>query len=158
MTRPVIRTSNSIEVRQSDIHGSGVFAVEPIAAGTYIIEYFGELITDAEADRRAEENIRITGIKNHTFLFAVDDILCIDGSVGGNDSRFINHSCDPNCEAEVVDRRVFILALKNIAEGQELTLDYSLTRGNDDPPDMDQIYSCLCGSTNCRGTMMEAVE
>lgn len=138
-------------VKQSPVHGSGAFAVRDVKKGEVIDEYVGERITHAEADRRY-------GVRHihdgHTFLFTVNSRVVIDGSVGGNDTRFINHSCEPNCEPHIVRGRVFIVARKNISSGQELGMDYSIAREDDDPPNVDEIYACRCASTRCRGTML----
>lgn len=140
-----------IKVRRSKVHGSGVFAARPIRKGRRIIEYSGERVTHAEADRRyaaKDEN------DNHTFLFIVDRRTVIDAGVDGNEARFINHSCDPNCESVIESRRVFIEAMRNIAPGEELAYDYQIQRDEDDPPNVEQIFTCRCASESCRGTML----
>ena len=78
----------------------------------------------------------------------------IDAGVGGNEARYINHSCDPNCETMVEDRRVFIEALRTIQAGEELSYDYQIQREPGDPPEIDQIFGCRCGAASCRGTML----
>jgi len=138
-------------VRRSGVHGLGVFAVRAIRKGTRIIEYLGDRITHGEADRRYEDHEEHD---NHTFLFSVDRTLVIDAGVGGNEARFINHSCEPNCESVIEQRRVFIDALRDIRPGEELSYDYQIGRERNDPPDVDQIYACRCGSARCRGTML----
>jgi len=138
-------------VRRSRIHGTGVFATRPIVRGTRIIEYVGERVSHAEADRRyAGKDVR----DNHTFLFTVDARTVIDAGVGGNAARFINHSCEPNCEAVLTRRRVFIVALRDIAAGEELAYDYGIERAADDPPGLAEIFGCRCGAASCRGTML----
>jgi uncharacterized protein len=138
-------------VRNSPVHGLGVFATEGIKKGTRIIEYIGERVTHAEADRRYEDKEEND---NHTFLFSVDSKVVIDAGVEGNDARYFNHSCDPNCESVIEDRRVFIEAVRDIAGGDELTYDYQIGRERDDPPNIDEIYACKCGAKDCRGTML----
>jgi uncharacterized protein len=140
-----------IEVRRSGVHGRGVFALRRIPKGTRIIEYTGDRISHAIADRRYADHEESD---NHTFLFSVDRGLVIDAGVGGNDARFINHSCDPNCESVIERRRVFIDALRDIAAGEELAYDYQIGRERNDPPNVDEIYACLCGAARCRGTML----
>jgi len=108
-------------VRRSRIQGRGVFAARHIVEGERIIEYTGALLSHAEADALCEDE---SARRHHTFLFAVDDRCVIDGANGGNDSRFINHSCDPNCESVIVGRRVYIHALRSIESGEELLYDY----------------------------------
>jgi SET domain-containing protein len=144
-------TSALITVRRSKVHGSGVFAARPIRKGTRIIEYTGERITHGEADSRYDNK---DDRDNHTFLFIVDRKTVIDAGVYGNDARFINHSCDPNCESVIEERRVFIEAIRNIAPGEELAYDYQIKRDADDPVDIDEIFACRCGSAACRGTML----
>lgn len=139
------------EVRGSRVHGSGGFALRRIKKGTRIAEYLGERITHEEADRRYEDTDEGD---NHTFLFVVDKRTVIDAGINGNDARFINHACDPNCESEIEDRRVFIDAIKDIEPGEELNYDYQIGREKGDPPNVDEIYACRCGSPKCRGTML----
>ena len=89
----------------------------------------------------------------YTLLFALDDDLTIDAGVKGNSIRFMNHSCDPNCETTADGDRVFVHALRRIEPGEELTYDYNLRPG--DPSDGPDAYPCKCGSPNCRGTMLD---
>jgi uncharacterized protein len=140
-----------IKVRRSKVHGSGVFAAQRIRKGQRIIEYIGERITHAEADRRYE-NKDLSD--NHTFLFIVDRKTVIDAGVDGNEARLINHSCEPNCESVIENRRVFIEALRSIASGEELAYDYQIQRDKDDPADVDAVFACRCRADNCRGTML----
>ncbi|HTY49187.1 MAG TPA: SET domain-containing protein-lysine N-methyltransferase [Steroidobacteraceae bacterium] len=140
-----------IRVRRSKVHGSGVFAVRRIRKGTRIIEYLGERMSHARVNQRYEDHDERD---NHTFLFSVDRNVVIDASVGGNEARFINHSCNPNCESVIEDRRVFIDALRTIEPGEELGYDYQIGRDRDDPANVDEIYACRCGAAGCRGTML----
>jgi uncharacterized protein len=139
------------EVRRSGVHGLGVFALRRIRKGTRIVEYLGDRISHKEADRRYDDHDEND---NHTFLFSVDRGLVIDAGVNGNDARFINHSCDPNCESAIEHRRVFIDAIRDIAPGEELSYDYQIGRERGDPPNVDEIYACRCGAKACRGTML----
>jgi SET domain-containing protein len=148
---PPIVTSALVEVRNSSVHGRGVFAVAPIKKGTRIIEYLGDRVSHAAADKRYEDHDESD---NHTFLFIVDNKTVIDAGVGGNDARFINHQCEGNCESVIENRRVFIDAARDIEPGQELGYDYEIGREKDDPPNVDEIYACRCGSPRCRGTML----
>ena len=140
-----------VEVRDSAIHGRGVFALRHINAGTRVIEYVGERISHAEADRRYEER---PDDDNHTFLFIVDKRTVIDAGVGGNEARYINHACDPNCESVIENRHVYIDALRDIEAGEELNYDYQIQRDDDDPSNVDEIWACRCGTQTCRGTML----
>jgi len=148
---PPIVTSPLIEVRNSPVHGSGVFAVAAISKGTRIIEYLGERLSHKAADDRYDDH---DVNDNHTFLFIVDKHTVIDAAVGGNEARFINHQCEGNCESVIEHRRVFIEAARDIAPGDELGYDYEIGREKDDPPNVDEIYACRCGSPQCRGTML----
>lgn len=140
-----------VEVRRSRIQGRGVYATRDIAEGERIIEYTGALITNEEADAQCDdEQMR----RHHTFLFGVDDRYTIDGARGGNEARFINHSCEPNCESIVERRRVFIHATRDIASGEELVYDYWYTTDGDYTiDDLRRIYPCRCRAPSCRGTL-----
>ena len=137
-----------IQTRKSGIHGNGVFAVQHIAEGETINEYVGEIITWAEAQRRNPHD------PNHTFYFHVDEDRVIDALHGGNSSRWINHSCAPNCEADEQDGRVFIKALRNIRAGEELNYDYGLIIDEPYTRKLKAEYPCWCGARTCRGTLL----
>jgi hypothetical protein len=141
-----------IETGPSRIAGTGVFAAEPIPRGARVIEYLGERIAPGEADARyagdpAEHPL--------VLLFTVDKRTVIDAGVGGNEARFINHSCAPNCEAIMAHRRIWILALWDIRAGEELTYDYNLTVGEEGDRSMADQYPCNCRSSSCRGTLFK---
>ena len=138
-------------VRRSPIHGTGVFAKRALRKGERIMEYVGERISHAEADRRYEHK---APDDNHTFLFTVDSRTVIDAGVDGNDARWVNHSCEPNCETVIEDKRVFVETIRAIPAGAELTYDYMIGREAGDPPNIDEIFACRCGSPKCRGTML----
>lgn len=142
-----------IEVRHSPIHGYGVFALRRIRKGTVVTEYLGDRISHDEADTRYENK---AATDNHTFLFTVDAKTVIDGGVGGNEARYINHGCDPNCESTTANRRVYIEAIRTIQKGEELAYDYQIQRDPDDPADVDVVFACRCGAAACRGSMLEA--
>jgi SET domain-containing protein len=148
------RGDHPFEVRRSRIHGRGVYATRAIPAGTRVIEYLGERIPHEEADARYEDKGQDDG---HTFLFVVDDTICIDAGVGGNEARYINHSCDANCETIIEDGRVFIDAIRDIRPGEELGYDYQLTWESTDDPQELALYACRCGAPLCRGTMLDPV-
>ena len=130
----------------------GGFALQRIKKGTRIVEYQGERISPEEADRRYDDGSQAYP---HVLLFTVDKKIVIDAGVNGNEARFLNHSCEPNCIAVIDSKRVFIESKREIASGEELTYDYSLTQ--DEPPDDETKlrYACRCGSEHCRGTMLE---
>jgi SET domain-containing protein len=128
-----------------------VFATRDIREGERILEYTGALISHDEADALCDdESMR----RHHTFLFAVDDRYVIDGARGGTEARYINHSCDPNCESVITGRRVYIHALRDIEEGAELLYDYwYVTDETYTMEDLRRIYPCRCRAPNCRGTL-----
>ena len=138
-------------VQQSRIAGRGAFAICSIAPGEWIIEYAGERITEAEFQRR--DPARKPGEMHHTVFFEVAPDVVIDANVGGNDARFINHSCDPNCRTRIEDGRVHIYATRHIAAGEELCFDYAYVREAHHTPEMIAAHPCHCGSTKCRGTI-----
>jgi len=138
-------------VRRSRIQGRGVFAARDIVEGERIIEYTGALLSHAQADALCEDE---SARRHHTFLFAVDDRCVIDGANGGNESRFINHSCDPNCESVIVGRRVYIHALRAVGSGEELLYDYwYVTDESYTLDELRRVYPCRCRASNCRGTL-----
>jgi hypothetical protein len=154
-TRIHSMSSRRIAVRRSGVHGKGVFAVEPIAAGERLIEYKGERISWKEALRRHPHN---PAEPNHTFYFALDSGKVIDGKVNGNSARWINHSCAPNCEAEEIDGHVYVHALRDIAEGEEVFYDYGLVIDARQTKKLKKEYECRCGARKCRGTMLAPPE
>jgi SET domain-containing protein len=139
--------SELVEVRGSAIHGQGVYAACEIEAGARIIEYVGELVDKEESEKRAwaqHEKAEETG-DAAVYIFTLNKRWDIDGNVPWNTARLINHSCDPNCEAWIEGRRIFIYALRDIAAGEELGFDYGF--------DIEcyQDHPCRCGSANCVG-------
>jgi SET domain-containing protein len=148
---PVTRrkTNRRIAVRRSGIHGRGVFAITFIPRGTRIIEYKGKRISEEAADEKygGDEG-------THTFLFLLDNKQVIDANHSGNSARWINHSCDANCEADEENGRVFIDATRDIRPGEELTYDYNLIIDERYTPELKQLYACGCGARKCRGTIL----
>jgi uncharacterized protein len=143
--------SRRIQVRRSGIHGKGVFALQDIAAGDTLIEYVGEIISWEEALARHPHDPQNP---NHTFYFHIDEKRVIDALYGGNSSRWINHACDPNCEADEQDGRIFIKALRDIAAGEELNYDYGLIIDERYTKKLKAEYPCWCGAATCRGTLL----
>ena len=139
------------ELRSSPIQGRGAFALRRIRKGTRIIEYTGERIDDDEADRRYDDDAME---RHHTFLFAVKKNLVIDAAVGGNDARFINHSCEPNCDAVIYGSEVWIEAARTIEPGEELCYDYKYERDGEADESWEELYLCRCGAPGCRGTIL----
>ena len=146
-----VAASRRIQTRRSGVHGKGVYAVVDLAEGELLIEYTGEVITWNEALKRHPHD---PADPNHTFYFHIDDRHVIDAKFGGNSSRWINHSCEPNCEAEVDGRRVFIRTLRPIAAGEELFYDYGLVIDEPYTAKLKAQYPCWCGSVRCRGTLL----
>jgi hypothetical protein len=143
------RTSRLYAVRQSGIHGKGVFATTTIPKGARIVEYRGQRISPEEADARYRNQDKADIV----LLFAVDESTVIDAAVHGNAARFINHSCAPNCEAVLEDGRIFIEALRQIQPGEELCYDYGLELDEREKKNSAKLYPCHCGSRKCRGTL-----
>ncbi len=142
-------------VRKSKIAGLGAFATRKIRKGERIIEYLGERVSHKVADARYDDH---ADSAHHTFLFSVNRSVVIDAYVNGNDARFINHSCDGNCESQIEQGRVFIDAIRDIRKGEELTYDYAYGRdGSETPEEEVTLYGCNCGSRKCRGTILEEI-
>jgi SET domain-containing protein len=143
-----------LEVRKSPLQGMGVFALKRIRKGTPVIEYLGERITPDESDERYERLANPA----HTFLFTVDDRLVVDATWKGNVARYINHSCEPNCESVIERRHIWIKAIRTIEPGEELTYDYNLDLPGERPRGWRQTYLCRCGTPSCRGTLLAPTE
>jgi hypothetical protein len=150
---------SKLATRRSDIHGNGMFATAPIRKGERLIQYKGRLRSHEEVDRVYSDEVE-TG---HTFLFTLNDDYVIDANVDGNAARWINHSCNPNCEAvfhehEGDDRRkdaVWIEARRAIRPGEELSYNYGITLAERHTPKMKQLWACRCGARKCTGTMLQ---
>src|SRR5688572_24190953 len=140
------------EIRTSPINGRGAFALQRIPKNKRLIEYTGERVSHEVADARydAEEAAGNT----HTVLFAIDAKMVIDAGVGGNDARFFNHSCDPNCTSPIVRKRVYLETIKDIEPGEELTYDYDIPREGESDETARCKWPCHCGAPNCRGTLL----
>jgi SET domain-containing protein len=152
MARKSFRVRERLAVRRSGIDGRGVFAREHIPAGTRLIEYTGERITQEEGDRRYPWD---DSVPYHTLLFTIEDDLVVDGGVGGNVSRWINHSCEPNCTSVIEDRRIYIESIRDIPPGEELTFDYHFIIQGRHTPAAKRRFPCRCGAASCRGTLLK---
>lgn len=145
--------------RRSPIHGNGVFAVSTLAKGETVIEYKGRLITHAQADREYGDGAD-TG---HTFLFTLNDKYIVDANVHGNTARWINHSCDPNCEALIDEAddgdrrhdRVLIQTVREVRPGEELSYNYGIVLEVPHTASMKKLWACRCGSPRCTGTLLQ---
>ncbi len=144
------RVSPLYEVRRSRIQGRGAFALRPIRKGQRIDQYLGQHITHEEADRRYDDNDG----RHHTFLFVLNEDTVIDARYGGNDARYLNHSCDPNCESIIEDDTVWIKAIKAIKPETELVYDYRFEWQDEFEPVDIRYYACRCGTAKCRGTIL----
>ena len=147
-----------ITTRRSAIHGNGMFAVASIKKGERLIEYKGRRRTHEDVDAGDSGDID----SGHTFLFTLNDDWVIDANFEGNDARWINHSCAPNCEAildenedDAQQSRVFIEAIHAIKPGEELTYNYGITLADRHTPRLKKIWACRCGSKTCTGTMLK---
>lgn len=116
-----------------------------------LIEYAGERLTPAQSDARYPD---VEGERHHTYLFAIDDDVVIDAAVDGNDARWINHSCDPNCDAVIEDKRIWIETIRDVAPGEELAYDYAYILEDRHTPAAKRRFPCHCGATTCRGTIL----
>lgn len=152
--------SSLIRVRRSPIHGRGVFAAKDIPLGTEVIEYTGKLITREEADELYDEIYA-----GHTFLFTLNDDWIIDANQDGNDAKWINHGCEPNClpvlyedEHDRALDQVFILTLRDIKKGEELNYDYGISFDIPYTARLKKIWACHCGAPSCTGTMLKPMD
>jgi SET domain-containing protein len=127
-----------LRIAPSKIHRWGIYAAEPIPARRKVIEYTGERISRRETKKRAERALN--------YLFTLDKYWTIDGSVNGSGAQFINHCCEPNLVARIVQGHIIYVALRDIKRGEELTVDYHFDK------DVERV-PCGCGALNCRGTI-----
>ena len=141
-----------LKVRASRIHGRGVYATAPIRKGARIIEYTGRHLPWKDAielpAHRPDEPF-------HTFFFSLDNGDVIDAGTNGNAARWINHSCDPNCETIEEDDRIFVHALRTLRPGDELFYDYKIVPAERRTKKLERDYACHCGSPKCRGNMLD---
>jgi len=140
------KPAGRLDVRESGVHGRGVYATQLIRQGTRIIEYTGQRVS-WESAPDVENN-------PHTFNFGLESGEVINPEIGGNDARWINHCCEPNCEAIEEDGRIFIYAIRDIEPGQELFYDYALEIDEPITEESMKEFQCHCGAARCRGTML----
>jgi uncharacterized protein len=146
-----LRQPRYLRIGPSRLQGLGVFTTRAVPKGTLLLEYLGERISHAEA---GERYYRAAEPDAFVLLFTVNRRVVIDGGVGGRAARYVNHSCEPNCETDEIDGRIFISSIQNIPAGAELTYDYNLEAPRPLPRDWRRRYACLCGSARCRGTIV----
>lgn len=156
MLKDISENNKFYEVRKSNIHNIGVYAIEDIPKGKIIMEYFGRKITKQESEKMVNERIELCK-KNpeiaKVYVFELNEYYDIDGDVPDNDAKYINHSCSPNCEADIIDDKIYIIALRDIKKGEELTFNYGF--------EFDENYKehpCRCGSPNCVGYILAEEE
>ena len=150
----------SITVRRSPIHGNGVFAARKLPAGHRVIQYRGKVVSHEEADALYDGGVE----SGHTFLFTLNENYIVDANRRGNDARWINHSCDPNCQAVIEEHRsadpakdrIFIETLRPVARGEELTYDYGIKLEIRHTARLKALWACRCGKPTCTGTMLKA--
>ncbi len=132
--------NNLLIIRESKIHAMGVFAKQKITSNTKIVEYVGRLISKEESKQLCSSG--------NNFIFELDGKTDIDGNVDWNIARFINHSCEPNCEAQIIDGHIWIVAIRDVEPGEELTFNYGYSIEN------YHDYPCKCRSNKCIGFMV----
>ncbi len=148
-----LSANDRIEVRRSGVHGKGVYAKVSMRKGARIVEYTGRHLPWKVA---MDLPPRDPKDPCHTFLFSLDNGDVIDAGVDGNDARWINHSCDPNCETfEEKGDRVFVYAKRSLQRGEELFYDYKIVPAERRTKKLEREYACHCGSANCRTTMID---
>jgi SET domain-containing protein len=141
-----------VVVKNSNIHGRGVFASKDIKKGERVIEYVGRKVSKEESDKVFEETIELAKgneTLGEVYLFELNDEYDVDGNVEENDARFINHSCMPNCETEIEDDRIWVVAKKSIKKGEEILYNYGFEY------DVHEDYPCKCGAENCIGYIVD---
>ena len=146
MPVPVGNSPPPLEVRPSGVHGRGVYATRFIPEGARIVEYTGQRVSWEDAPDNENDS--------HTFIFGLESGHVINPDIGGNEARWINHCCEPNCESIEEDDRIFIYAMRDIEPGEELCYDYALEIDEPVTEASKKEYECLCGSSGCRGTML----
>lgn len=148
-----------IQRRRSPIHGQGVFATAPLAAGMVLCEYRGRRISHAQADAEYGDALD----SGHTFLFTLNDAWVVDANRGGNIARWINHSCAPNCQAQILEHagsdrrrdRIQIVALRDIAAGEELSYNYGIRLAVPHTARRKRLWACHCAAPDCSGTLLQ---
>lgn len=142
-----------LDRRPSARHGDGIFVAAPIVKHALVIEYTGELVSHDVAEQRYPVG-EGDAVAPHTFVLQLDEDRVIDANVGGNDARFINHSCEPNLEPIVIGDHMWLVALRDIAVGEELGYDYAIELDEVHSPAAKRRYPCACGTAQCRGTLL----
>lgn len=144
-------TIAALRQRVSSVHGKGVYTTRTISKGTRIIEYAGARLPWSQAKNLPPHDPERP---YHTWYFSLENGDVIDANVRGNAARWINHSCEPNCETEEEDDRIFVYALRTIRAGEELFYDYRIVPAERRSKKLEEAFACLCGARRCRGTML----
>ena len=156
-----MKTHEYIEIKGSGIHRHGAFARKDIPKGTRIIEYIGIKVTKEESEMIEQEchKRHLSDPKNHagTYIFELDDEWDLDGDIPDNDAKYINHSCEPNCETEVVGESVWIETIKDVKKGEEITYNYGFEI-DEKKPHLFKEHPCRCGSKKCAGFILSEKE
>jgi SET domain-containing protein len=149
---PPLPTEKNLRVKKSGKHGRGIYATAPIPKGVKVIEYVGKLVPVKDSEALAEKQMQRAGKSGtgHVYLFTLNNKYDIDGNVPHNKARLINHSCDPNCEVQIIKGRIWILSKRAIEAGEELTYDYGFNM------DYWQDHVCRCGTKKCLGYIVSA--
>tara|TARA_Y200000002_G_scaffold380502_1_gene392129 strand:- start:408 stop:902 length:495 start_codon:yes stop_codon:yes gene_type:complete len=143
------------ELKKSKVHGKGIFATRNIKKNRKIIQYIGEKVLKKEGDKRSAKRIKeyLNSSKTGSvYIFELNKKFDIDGSPLYNKARYVNHSCDPNCEVDIKDDEIWIRSIKNLSKGTELTYDYGYEFDKNDYKD----HICKCGSKNCIGYIISS--
>jgi SET domain-containing protein len=146
------RRRKLVRIGRSGVDGRGVFATQAIRKGTRIIEYAGQRISWEAAQELPPDDPENP---HHTFFFSLEDGTVINAGVNGNEARWINHSCAPNCETRDHRSRIYVYALRDLKPGEELFYDYRLEPAERRTKKLERLFRCHCGSATCRGTMLE---
>lgn len=143
-----MKINKYVELKGSEVHGKGVFAITKIPKDTKIIQYIGRKITKKESEKIADEQLELNKKDNNhgaVYIFELNKKYDLDGNTPDNHAKYINHSCNPNCESINEDNEIWIYSIKEIQKGEELSFDY----GYD--PDSYEDHPCKCGANNCIG-------
>jgi len=152
MNQDPIQDRDFVRVQASPIHGTGVFAKRLIPKGTRVLEYAGRRIPKAQLVQEAAQ-----GERSLTYVLNLDAELAIDGAEQGNEARYLNHCCAPNCEVYIFDETPYIYAMQDIPAGAELTFDYKLQSASSARISRAlsrELFPCNCGASGCRGTLV----
>ena len=147
----------NIVVKKSKLHGKGLFAKRDLKEGTKVIEYVGKKVTKKQSDKIATKQLKKAGENKklgQVYIFTLNKKYDVDGNYSYNVARLANHSCDPNCDTDIIKGKIYIMALRDIKKGEEITYDYGFEFDKDDYKD----HVCKCGSKNCIGYIVTTAD